>query len=114
MIRVRAALFLGFAAGCSNMPTSTAYPPLIPQVTEAIATIPARVPAGVARYCWEEPIVELEPNGPGLDVEGRWYHPSYIAVREVRSGKWRPCVPTSDEVKRGNSSISGGDNPEPD
>ena len=59
---------------------------------------PARVPAGTVRYCWEEPIVEFEPNGPGVDVEGRWYHPSYLAVREVRQGRWRPCRPVPNEV----------------
>ena len=60
---------------------------------------PARVPVGVVRYCWEEPMVQLEPNGPGLDEEERWYHPSYLAVREVRQGKWRPCRPVPSEVK---------------
>jgi hypothetical protein len=60
---------------------------------------PARTPAGVVRYCWEEPMVQLEPNGPGLDEEERWYHPSYLAVREVRQGKWRPCRPVPSEVK---------------
>ena len=48
-------------------------------------------PPGVVRYCWEEPMVEFEPNGPGVDVDGHWYHPFYLAVREVRSGRWRPC-----------------------
>jgi len=60
---------------------------------------PARVPAGVIRYCWEEPMVQLEPNGPGLDDEEHWYHPSYLAVREVRQGKWRPCRQVPSEVK---------------
>src|SRR4051812_29955709 len=57
-----------------------------------------RVPPGVVRYCWEEPIVQFEPNGPGLDIESAWYHPSYIAVREVRQGRWRPCRPVPSEV----------------
>lgn len=60
---------------------------------------PARVPVGVVRYCWEEPMVEFEPNGPGLDAEGKWYRPSYLAVREVRQGRWRPCRPVPSEVK---------------
>ena len=60
---------------------------------------PARVPAGVVRYCWEEPMVQLEPNGPGLDDAGHWYHPSYLAVREVRQGRWRPCKGIPSEVK---------------
>lgn len=48
-------------------------------------------PAGIVRYCWEEPMVGLQKNGPGLNPEGTWYNPSYIAVREVRLGRWRPC-----------------------
>ncbi len=63
------------------------------------ADLPARIPAGVVRYCWEEPIVQLEANGPGLDVEERWYHPSYLAIREARQGKWVPCRPVPSEVK---------------
>ena len=50
-----------------------------------------RIPRGVVRYCWEEPMVEFEPNGPGVDATGKWYNPYYLAVREVRMGKWRPC-----------------------
>lgn len=60
---------------------------------------PAPVPPGVVRYCWEEPIVQFERNGPGLDLEGNWYHPFYIAVREVRQGRWRPCEEMKSEVK---------------
>lgn len=51
----------------------------------------AVVPEGVVRYCWEEPMVRYEKQGPGLDTQGHWYHPAYVAVREVRMGKWRPC-----------------------
>jgi len=64
-----------------------------------IVGIPPKVPAGVVRYCWEEPMVDFEPIGPGLDNEGKWYNPAYIAVREVRQGKWRPCRKPLDEVK---------------
>lgn len=60
---------------------------------------PARIPPGVVRYCWEEPMVVLEENGPGLDADGRWYRPSYVAVREVRQGRWRPCEPVKSEIK---------------
>ena len=59
----------------------------------------ARIPAGVLRYCWEEPMVILEPNGPGLDESEEWYHPSYLAVRESRQGRWRPCKQVPSEVK---------------
>jgi hypothetical protein len=59
----------------------------------------AKAPPGAIRYCWEEPIVELEPNGPGLDPAGEYYHASYLAVREVREGRWRPCRHALNEVK---------------
>ena len=52
---------------------------------------PATPPPGVVQYCWEEPMVAHEPNGPGLNSEGTWYSPAYKAVRMVRGGKWRPC-----------------------
>jgi hypothetical protein len=60
---------------------------------------PAPIPPGVVRYCWEEPIVAYEQRGPGLDIEGRWYSPAYVAVREVRQGRWRPCRPMLSELK---------------
>lgn len=59
----------------------------------------APVPLGVERFCWEEPLVQFEQNGPGLDVDGNWYHPSYVAVREVRQGRWRPCNVVPNEIK---------------
>ena len=49
-------------------------------------------PEGVERYCWEEPLVELEKQSPGVKDEGRWYAPSATIGRQVRQGKWRPCV----------------------
>lgn len=58
---------------------------------------PAQVPNGVLRYCWEEPIVKAEHVGPGLDLDGHWYRPDHTQVREVRMGRWRPCV---DQQKR--------------
>ncbi len=53
--------------------------------------IAAPIPSGTEHYCWEEPIVVFEQNGPRVDEEGHWYHPDYQAVREVRQGRWRPC-----------------------
>lgn len=84
------ALCLLLAAGC-------AQPSPVPHDV-TVASAPAQPPEGVVRYCWEEPMAQLEKNGPGLDSEGRWYHPSYVAVREVRSGRWRPCRPLEDEI----------------
>lgn len=57
------------------------------------------IPPGVARYCWEEPIVEFQENGPGLDADKQWYVPSSVAVRMVKQGRWRPCRPVLSEVK---------------
>ena len=48
-------------------------------------------PEGTEKYCWQEPKVTNEKNGPGVDEDGHWYHPSYNAVREVKMGKWVPC-----------------------
>lgn len=59
----------------------------------------AQPPAGVVRYCWEEPLVEYESQGPGVREEGRWYYPSAVVVRQVRSGRWRPCEVRPDESK---------------
>ena len=60
---------------------------------------PAPIPPGVVRYCWEEPVVEFQDNGPGLDNDKRWYNPSFTAVRMVKQGKWRPCKKVSSEIK---------------
>lgn len=84
----------GLLTGCSSK-----VQPIVPQTQHVTIEHAARVPPGAVRYCWEEPMVEFEPNGPGLDVENKWYHPSYVAVREVRQGRWRPCRPVSSEVK---------------
>lgn len=91
-------MLLGIAAisaGCSQSKKAS------PQNEVIILTKDAPVPPGVAQYCWEEPMVKLEQNGPGLDSEGKWYHPSYTAVREVRMGKWRPCERVVSEVEGG-------------
>lgn len=86
------ALLIFSLSACSNQQIQT-------ETKQLAVDLPARIPAGVVRYCWEEPIVQLEPNGPGLDAEERWYHPSYLAVREARDGKWVPCKPVPSEVK---------------
>jgi len=57
------------------------------------------IPPGVVRYCWEEPVVEFQENGPGLDADRRWYVPSSVAVRMVKQGRWRPCSQVASEVK---------------
>lgn len=60
---------------------------------------PAKAPSGVVRYCWEEPIVDYQSQGPGLRDEGRWYYPSAVVVRQVRAGRWRPCEIQPQESK---------------
>lgn len=49
------------------------------------------VPEGTEKYCWQEPKVTHEKNGPGIDEQGHFYHPSYTATREVKMGHWVPC-----------------------
>ena len=92
-VLVISGLLLVSNIGCAN--------PKYVQPSAEYVTVeqPAKIPPGAIRYCWEEPIVDLEPNGPGLDPAGEYYHASYLAVREVREGRWRPCRPTPNEVK---------------
>jgi len=59
----------------------------------------AVVPPGAVRYCWEEPMVEVYKEEPGLDSDARWYKPAHIAVREVKQGRWRPCKQMASEIK---------------
>lgn len=82
-----------FIVGCTPKGQVT------PQTSQIVVDRSATVPSGTVRYCWEEPMVQYEPNGPGVDTDGRWYHPSYLAVRQVRQGRWRPCRPVPSEVK---------------
>lgn len=83
---------IGLVAGLcllASCTTKKVEPPL-----EDNGYIEARVPyepEGIVRYCWEEPIAVYQEQGPGLDPDGTWYHPSYTAVRKARQGRWRPC-----------------------
>lgn len=79
---------------CSN-----GHQEITPETRYVMLERPAPIPPGVMRYCWEEPMVQFEPNGPGLNSEGTWYHPSYIAVRKVKQGRWRPCREMPSEIK---------------
>ena len=91
-IMVAAVLVL---SGCSKDTAGM----VVPETRHVVFDRAAPIPPGAVRFCWEEPMVQYEPNGPGLDVEGRWYSPSYIAVRQVKEGRWRPCQPVLSEVK---------------
>ena len=82
-------------SGCAHIWDAPPSPePLV--VAEA-----APIPQGTVAYCWEEPLVIVQDNGPGVDSSGNWYHPYYKAIREVRSGKWRPCRPGEREAEEG-------------
>ena len=39
---------------------------MLPPPVYVTAEREARIPPGVVRYCWEEPIVALHQTGPGL------------------------------------------------
>ena len=51
------------------------------------------VPEGAEKYCWQEPLIQYDKEGPGVDPEGNWYSHEHAAAREVKSGYWRPCSP---------------------
>lgn len=93
-------LIVGAVAGCSTPEPPAPGPIHSGPVDFGVNVIgrPAQLPEGVATYCWEEPITRREANGPGLNAESTWYRPSYIAVRKIRQGKWRPCEPAKREV----------------
>ena len=59
----------------------------------------APVPPGVLRYCWEEPVVEFQDNGPGLNGDKTYYQPSHVAIRMVKQGRWRPCRAQPSEIR---------------
>ncbi len=78
-------IFFFFLVGCSfNDPSSSE---LVVKEMEVLH----KVPPGVVRYCWEEPVVDYERVNPGLGEDGKWYYPAYLAVKEVRAGRWVPC-----------------------
>lgn len=99
VIRTASQAMLFFVLGASGCEHIWDSPPAPEPVVMSEA---APIPQGVVAYCWEEPLVIYQDNGPGVDSDGNWYHPYYKAVREVRSGKWRPCRPgerEADEVR---------------
>ncbi len=59
----------------------------------------APVPPGVLRYCWEEPVVEFQDNGPGLNSDKTYYQPEFVAIRMVKQGRWRPCTTQASEIR---------------
>lgn len=95
---------IAMLTGCS---TTTPEPePVVIAQTPTINSPEIRVekrpslqlPEGVVRYCWEEPIVKIERQNPGITQTGHWYKPAHVSVREIRSGKWRPCKVTSSQA----------------
>ena len=73
-----------FTVGCHRNHAAT-------PVQENVVYERPPVPEGTEKYCWQEPQVTAEKNGPGVDEQGHWYHPSYNAIREVKMGRWVPC-----------------------
>lgn len=94
MKKILLILFCLFISACSS-----SQPVIKPETRYVVFDKPAPIPPGVVRYCWEEPMVQLEQNGPGLDSDERYYRPAYVAVREVKQGRWRPCRNVPSEVK---------------
>lgn len=84
-------LLLPLFTGCG-----TRTPKIVTQV-DVTELPPGKVP-GVNRYCWEQPKVIREANGPGLNADGTYYQPAYTAVREVKQGRWKNCE-TGEPVK---------------
>jgi hypothetical protein len=85
------ALLFPVVTGCGSR-----TPKIVTQV-DVTELPPGKVP-GVNRYCWEQPKVAREANGPGLTADGAYYQPAYTAVREVKQGRWKNCE-TGEPVK---------------
>ena len=81
--------------GCANRRMRSRQPiesNLLEEPKEQHAVVEkSDLPPGIERMCWEEPEVVLQQNGPGVDSDGKWYHPSYEAVRLAKGGHWVPC-----------------------
>lgn len=88
-------LALSLLPACSSAPKGA----IKPETRYIVLDKPAVIPPGVVRYCWEEPMVQIQNVGPGLDADERWYEPAYVAVREVKQGRWRPCRQMASEIK---------------
>jgi len=74
-------------AACAREP----QPIIETSLMEPIVGAPAPAPEGTVRYCWEEPKVVRQKEGPGVNTEGTWYKPSHYAVREAKMARWVPC-----------------------
>ena len=94
---------LAVCSGCS-MGSKSANKELewsSPQIATAhVIGREGRQPEGVVRYCWEEPIVDVQKVGPGVNSDGHWYYPAHLQVREARMGRWRPCVAQKTKARK--------------
>jgi hypothetical protein len=90
-IALTSVLIVVSVSGCGGSKVQPVKVTLEEDARSQYVVLPAEVPQGVVRYCWEEPMVAREHNGPGLNTEGTFYSPAYTALRQVRGGKWRPC-----------------------
>jgi len=69
--------------GCSSTRTTQ-----VRDMVVATQQSSERVP-GAVEYVWEEPMVDVIDNPPGLDPEGYYYIPGHQSVVEIRQGRWR-------------------------
>lgn len=86
-------LVLAGVAGCS----SKAAPPEI--TTPPTPVVQVIQPPGVVEYVWEEPMVDVVDEPPGLDPEGHYYRQGHQAIYEVRQGRWRYYRKSQDRVE---------------
>lgn len=59
------------------------------ELNSALATPQAGTNQGVVQMVWEEPMVDVIDQPPGLDPEGHYYRPAHQAVVEIRQGRWK-------------------------
>lgn len=93
LTRVASLALVGGFSACSTLQPEPEVVVLRPE--PAYVGVERGTPPGVDKMCWQEPQVAYEANGPGVDAEGKWYHPAYNAVRQVKGGRWIPCAELS-------------------
>lgn len=81
------ALVLASFAGCSSKKSNPAEVRTV--YREVQVETPAEPVPGVVEYVWEEPMIDVIDNPPGLDPEGHYYRRGHQSIVEVRQGRWR-------------------------
>ena len=80
---------------CLSVSMVSCYRRPTPQNKPTDVVVIQKQPEGTEEYCWVEPRVVEEKNGPGVDPRGEWYSAPHTAVREVKQGRWKPCAEVS-------------------